>query len=214
MNWYNAGETNSDNKQNYIYAFIPLNIDKDASGVKGSDFKTNEDILPGVYVGFVSRPYGNTADKSSKYPVGILLYRHIGFKFFGSDTDAITARKASMPDNLLNWMYPMYTVSDNLTNMSLKIYQGINVIIRLSNGKCIKSGFESWNSNNSERDYIYISIDDVDNPKFYLDELMFNISNRSVGAYEMKANLEGSTKCDTIIIDGKNKGEYPLDTPN
>lgn len=193
----------------YIYDFFPLKIKPDATPILATKFRTDTSISPGVYVGFVSHFYESTATSTSKYPVGVILYRHIGPKVAGG--------AEAVPDNIVEYMYPVYvppSSSSGLTDGSHSIFGNIDVLIKLNNGKVIKSGFTAKKSNDTERDFIYIKIDDADNPKFYLDELMFNMSGMPVSAYKMTLDIDGTAVCDTIIIDGKNKGKYPLDVPS
>ena len=48
-------------------------------------------------------------------------------------------------------------------------------------------------------------------PSFYLDGLMMNLTEGPVSAYKLTANIDGTTVCDTITINGKDMGEYALD---
>lgn len=181
----------------YIYDFVPIKVAKDATPIEGTKFKTDSSISAGVYVGFVSLFYNTHAATTSKYPVGVVLYRHVGIT-------------TATPTNILEYMYPVYIPSSD--NSSTAITGDIDVIIRLSNGKVIKSGFTAHKSDNSERNFVYIRIPDGE-PSFYLDGLMMNMADGPVSAYMMSLNPD-SVVCDTITIYGKDMGEYILDMPS
>lgn len=141
---------------------------------------------PGIYVGLLSANYDATT--TNRYPVGLIFYRFI---------DATINASTTIPSKICSYMYPLYTGTTDDLN------KNIDVFINFNNSRSIKYSFEERNSDNSQKDFIYVYTED--NTKFSLINFVNHLTiNKPGRAFALKFDALSSSKVHVIKCDGKN----------